>query len=118
MLSKLFSPLTTAAPIGVAIRDAVVAVGVLLTTLGTLGLLSAEQRDAVQHWITTVSDPSVIAAVGVLLGLGMSIYRQVTKSMTDKAAEVAKEVDAKVPKDDTVTVKSPSLSTPIKVAAK
>jgi hypothetical protein len=107
MLGKLLTPFTTAAPIGVAIRDVAVSLGVILATLGTLGMLSAEQVDQFRSYLETITDPTVIAAFGVLLGAGTSIYRIVAKSMSDKAAEVAKEVDAKIPKADPVEIKTP-----------
>ena len=37
------NPLTTARPVGVAIRDGVVIIGSIIAVLGVLGLLSPEQ---------------------------------------------------------------------------
>jgi hypothetical protein len=107
MLGKLLTPFTTAAPIGVAIRDVAVSLGVILMTLGTLGMLSPEQVDQFRAYLETITDPTVIAAIGVLLGAGTSIYRIISKSMSDRGAEVAKESDAKIPKDDPVVIETP-----------
>lgn len=116
MLDKIFSPFTTAAPVGVAIRDVVVAIGVILGTLGTLGMLSAEQVDQFRSYLETITDPAVLTSVGVLMTAAMSIYRTFWKSSSDKAAEVAKQIDAKIPKGDTVEVVMPGKSANIKVA--
>jgi hypothetical protein len=98
MLGKLLTPFTTAAPLGVAMRDVVVSIGVILAMLGTLGLLTPEQVDQIKDYLATITDPAVLAAFGVLMGTGMSIYRIIAKSMSDRGAEVAKETDAKIPK--------------------
>jgi hypothetical protein len=118
MLGKLLSPLTTAAPIGVIIRDVVVALGTILATLGSLELLTPEQIATIQKWLDAIADPAFITAIGALMTIGMMIYRALAKSMSDKAAEVAKQVDAKIPPADTVVVKTPGSQADIRVAAK
>jgi hypothetical protein len=107
MFAKLLTPFTTAAPLGVAVRDVAVALGVILATLGTLGMLSPEQVDQFRSYLETITDPTVIAAFGVLLGVGTSVYRTFWKSSSDRGAEVAKETDAKIPKDDPVVIETP-----------
>lgn len=94
---------TTAAPTGVAVRDITVIVGAVITVLGVLGLLDEEQRKTL-----TEQAPELMTAVGTLITIGTSIYRVVTKSHSDKAAEVAKEIDAKIPEAEPVVIKTPS----------
>lgn len=106
MFTKLIEPFTTSKPIGVAVRDVAVSLGVILAMLGTLGMLTPDQVEEIKGYLATVTDPAVLAAFGVLLGTGTSIYRTLTKSHTDKAAKVAKEVDAKIPKADDVTIQT------------
>lgn len=102
--------LTTAEPIGVATRDIVVIVGAALTVLGTLGLLTEEQVQTL-----TEQAPILLASLGAVMTVGMSVYRTITKSMSDRAAEVAKETDAAIPPSQTVTVKTPAGEPDIKV---
>ena len=118
MLGKLLSPLTTAQPIGVVIRDIVVALGTILATLGSLELLSPEQIATIQKYLDAVADPAFLAAVGALMTIGMMIYRALAKSMSDRGAELAKQTDAKIPPADTVVVKTPGSQADIRVAAK
>lgn len=96
------NPITTARPVGVAVRDGVVVIGSIIAVLGVLGLLTPEQVAEL-----TQAAPAFMTALGAVLAGGMSIYRVVTKSHSDKAAEVAKEVDAKVPAAAPVEIKTP-----------
>lgn len=96
------NPITTARPVGVAVRDGIVIAGSIIAVLGVLGLLSPEQVAEL-----TQAAPAFMTALGAVITGGMSIYRVVTKSHSDKAAEVAKEVDAKVPAAAPVEIKTP-----------
>lgn len=97
------NPITTARPVGVAVRDGIVIVGSIIAVLGVLGLLTPEQVAEL-----TQAAPALMTAIGAAITGGMSAYRILTKSHSDKAAEVAKEVDAKVPPAAPVEIKTPS----------
>lgn len=109
MLEKLLKPLTTARASGVVFRDAVIAVGAIISLLGIIGVLTPQQVIELQRTVDTISGqwPQIALAVGALMAAGMSVYRALYKSSSDKAAEVAARVDAEVPKDDMVVVKTP-----------
>lgn len=108
MLEKLLKPFTTAGASGTVFRDVVIAIGAVLTILGTLGWLSQDQVDAIMKQINVIADPKVLASLGLLLGIGMSWYRAVFRSTSDKAAEAARKIDAQLPASDTVVIKTPS----------
>lgn len=104
---------TTSAPIGVLMRDIALALGSVLTVLGVLGLLSDEQvRDL------TEQAPVLFTALGAVIAAAVSIYRTVTKSSSDKAAEVAKQVDEKLPASETVVIRTPGKQADIVVPPK
>jgi hypothetical protein len=103
MLGKLLKPLTTAAPLGVATRDLVTGIGAILAMLGILGFLTDEQVAEL-----TKQAPALLTALGTLIYVSMSIYRALFKSSSDKAAEVAKEVDAKIDPNSPVVIKTPA----------
>jgi len=102
MLSKLLTPFTTAAPVGVAMRDFITGIGAILAMLGVLGFLTDDQVAEL-----TRQAPAVLTAIGTLIYGAMTIYRSLTKSSSDKAAEAAKQIDAKVPKEAQVVIKTP-----------
>lgn len=110
MLGKLLSPFTTARASGVAFRDIFIMVGVLIGALGSLGILSADQVATLRHVVEDVSGqwPQITFSVGSLMAIGMSVYRSIAKSSSDKAAEAGKRIDAEVPKDAPVIIKTPS----------
>jgi len=120
MLGKLLSPFTTAAPVGVALRDVVVALGALITLLGILGVLTPEQVKELQRIVEDVSGqwPALMTAFGFLLGAGMSIYRIVFKSSSDKAAEAGKQIDAKLAPEAKVEIVTPGSGPNIVVPGK
>lgn len=105
--------LTTAEPIGVTTRDIVQIFGAVLTVLGALGLVDEEQRA-----VLTEQAPVLFTALGAVIAVGMGIYRNRTKSHSDKAAEVAKEVDAKIPEAEAVVIKTPAHQPDIVVPGK
>lgn len=105
--------LTTAEPIGVTTRDIVQIFGAVLTVLGSLGLVDEEQRA-----VLTEQAPILFTALGAVITVGIGIYRNRTKSHSDKAAEVAKEVDAKIPVAEPVVIKTPAHQPDIVVAPK
>lgn len=109
MLDKLLSPLTTARPVGTIIRDVLVALGAIIAILGTIGVLTEDQVAAIKQQIEIISGqaPALLLAGGVLVTAITSILRTVKFSSSDKAAEVAKEVDDKIPAASTVVIPTP-----------
>lgn len=109
MLSKLLTPLTTSRPIGTVIRDLLVALGAIVAILGTLGVLTEDQVAAIKVQIEVLSGqaPALLLAGGVLVTAVTSILRTVNFSSSDKAAEVAKQVDDKIPAAVTVVIPTP-----------
>lgn len=109
MLEKLFIPLTTAASSGVAVRSIVSIIGVVLTLLGIFGALSPEQIAALRTVVDDLTGqwPQIAAALGMLMTAIIEVYRIVTKSSSDKAAEAAKAIDANVPPSAPVEIKTP-----------
>ncbi|MBN9235080.1 MULTISPECIES: hypothetical protein [Phyllobacteriaceae] len=103
MLKSIASIFTTSAPVGVALRYLGTILGTVLTVAGVLGLLDQAQIDALRNEI-----PGFVSALSALATAAVAIYAIFTKSSSDKAAEVAKQVDAKVPADALVIVKTPA----------
>lgn len=102
MLNK-WNPLTTATSVGVAVRYFSAMLGMVLTVVGLLGWLTPEQVADLREMM-----PDVTAAVGVIISAAVTTYAIVTKSSSDKAAEVAKQVDDKVPKESPVEIRTPA----------
>lgn len=113
MLGKIFSPFTSATAGGVATRDVTMIIGAILAVLGVLGFLSEDQVKSL-----TEQAPVIFTAIGTVVTIGMSIYRIITKSSSDKAAEAAKEIDAKVPVSSPVEIVTPGNAPNIIVPAK
>ena len=88
MLGKITSIFTTASSTGVALRYGSTIVGAILAILGVLGALSPEQVDELTRQM-----PILLSAIGGLVAAVVPIYATVTKSSSDKAAEIAKAVD-------------------------
>ncbi|UPT53424.1 hypothetical protein [Synechococcus phage Ssp-JY39] len=101
-MGKLLSIFTTATATGVSLRYLTTIVGSVLTIFGILGWLSPDQVEALR-----VAVPEFTAAIGALVAAGIPIYAAITKSSSDKAAAAAKQIDAKVPKNSQVVIKSP-----------
>lgn len=93
---------TTAAPIGVVMRDIAVATGAIVTMVGTLGLLDADQVQTI-----TEQAPVLMTALGGVATAGVMIYRALTKSTTDRGLEVAQKTDAEIPPSSKVEVVKP-----------
>lgn len=112
VLEKLLSPFTTATSAGVALRYITVIISSALAVAGILGLLSPEQIEALNHQV-----PELLSAVAGLVAIFMTIYATITKSSSDKAAEAAKQIDAKVPPNVAVEIKTPGNMPDIKIPA-
>jgi hypothetical protein len=120
MLEKILSPFTTATSLGVTLRYLTAIVGSLLAILGAVGFLTPEQVDALkaQIEVLTANAPALLSAIGAVMASVVTIYATITKSSSNKAAEVAKEVDANIPKEQTVVIQTPPGQDDIIVTAK
>lgn len=109
MLGKLLTPFTTATAGGTVFRDVFIMAGSIITLLGLLGVLSSEQVDALKKVITDISGnwPAIAAAFGLLMASGMSIYRALFMSSSNKAAEAAHKIDAELPPSARVEIVTP-----------
>ncbi len=103
MLKLLLKPFVTSAASGVSTRYLTVIVSTALTVLGLLGWLDDSQVDALKDAV-----PELLAAVTALIAAGVPIYAAITKSSSDRAAEAAKQIDAKIPKAEPVVIKGAS----------
>lgn len=113
MLKKILSPFTTATAGGVVTRYATIILSTALTILGLLNWLSPEQIEALRGSI-----PDFVEALSALVGVAVVIYGVITKSSSDKAAEAAKQIDAKLPPDAPVKIETPGPQPNIVVPAK
>lgn len=119
MLGNLLKPFTTATAGGTVFRDVFIMISTMLGLLGMVGVLSPEQVEELKKIVEDLSGqwPAIMLALGTIGAAGMSIYRALFKSSSNKAAEVAKEVDAKIPPAETVVIKTPGDQADIRVAA-
>lgn len=108
MLGKLLKPFTTATAGGTVFRDFIISAGSIVAILGLLGLLTPEQQAAIEDFLKQISSPAMTLALGSLAVSLMSIYRALFMSSSDKAAKVAKEVDAKIDPGSDVVIKTPA----------
>lgn len=110
MLKSITSLFTSATAPSVAIRYITTIVGSLIFILATVGALSPEQVAWLSDTMDKISGqlPELIAAVGGLIALVAPIYATMTKSSSDKAAAVAKEVDKQIPATASVEIVTPA----------
>lgn len=113
MLSRLTSIFTTANAAGVTTRYLTVVLTSMLTLIGAFNLMTPEQVEALQGQV-----PVIVSALGTLVGAIVIIYANVTKSSSDKAAEAAKQIDAKLPPAEPVVIKTPGNQADIRVSGK
>lgn len=120
MLGTLLKPFTTATAGGTAFRDLFLAAGVIIGMLGTLGVLDAAQVQKLRAVVETISGqwPALVIAFGTIMTAGMSIYRSLNFSSSDKALEAAKQIDEKIAPDMPVIIKTPGNAPDIKVSGK
>jgi hypothetical protein len=95
LLKKLLSPLTTATASGVGTRYLVSQVGAILAILGVFGLLTEDQRKVILDNVEVLG-PTLILAWGGVQWAWPTLYAMITKSSSNKAAEVAKAVDKEI----------------------
>lgn len=109
MLGKLLSPFTTATAGGIAFRDFFIALGSLIAAASSLGWLSDAQAAYLKQVLDAILGnwAPLTLVVGTLMYGGMTIYRSALFAMSNKAAEVAKQVDAKVAPSAPVVINTP-----------
>lgn len=100
---KLLSPFTAPGAGGTVFRDAVIAIGALLTVIGSLGV-DAAWIESVKSALDSLLDPAISAAFGVLIMAAMSVYRAVFKSTTPEGEDAAKKTEAFVSGDISAAV--------------
>lgn len=103
--------LTTAAPVGVALRYIGTITTTMITVVAMLGWLSQDQADQLIKMM-----PEFLGALSGLVMIGIPVYAILTKSSSDRGAELAKQTDAVIPPEKTIEVKTPSGVPDIKVA--
>jgi uncharacterized membrane protein len=96
------NPLTTTTTIGVVTRYAISIGGAIIAALVLVGWVDQETADQLTETL-----PELIGALGAVVALAVPIYAAITKSNSDKASEVANVVDAEVPADAPVVIKTP-----------
>ena len=119
MLGKLLAPFTTATAGGTIFRDVFIMIGTMLTLLSLVGVLTPAQVEELRSVVDEISGqwPQIMTAVGFIMAAGMSIYRAVFKSSSNKAAVAAKEIDKAVPFEEPVRILTPAGSPDIIVTA-
>jgi hypothetical protein len=92
---------------GTVFRDLFIAVGTLITLAGVVGWLDPAQVSELRATIDSLSGqlPAILAALGVVMAAGMSIYRAVFKSQSTGAEAVGKAFDGK--KEPVVVITPP-----------
>ncbi len=105
--------LTTAAASGVLVRYLSTILGTIVATTVTLGYLNAEQGQVISQNIDVI-----LGAIGAIVAASLPIYAAIFKSSSDKAAEVAKQVDQKIAPEKTVVIETPPGQPDIVVTAK
>jgi len=103
MLKAILKPFFTSAPSGVTTRYLTVIVTTVVTVLGLLGWLDPAQVEALKNAV-----PELLTYVTGLIALLVPLYAVLTKSSSDKAAEAAKQIDAKLPPAAPVEIKTPA----------
>lgn len=100
---KIYNPLATASSIGVATRYVLTIASTIITILGILNWLTPEQVAALSKQV-----PELVGAFSALVVAALPLYAIITKSSSDKAAEIAKKVDEKVPESAPVVIQTPA----------
>ncbi len=111
ILATILKPVTSPEKSGVATRDLIMVVSAIIAVLGVLGFLTPEQQAEL-----TRQAPVLMAALGTVGTVGMSLYRIFAKSMSAKAEETAKVIDKTMPKEKDVAVAPVASNQPIEAA--
>lgn len=109
MLAALLKPFTTPTAAGTTFRDIFLIVGAVITILGTVGVLSPEQVEALKDAVETISGnwPALTIAVGIIMTAGMSIYRSLFRSQTVQEAKVVEEIRSELEPGAPVEIVTP-----------
>lgn len=102
MLEKLLTPLTTATASGTILRYVLVIFSSLVMLVGGPQVLTPAQVDVRSRTV-----PEIVGAVFGLIAIIVPIYAARTKSSSDRAAKLAKEIDKVLPPAVSATVKTP-----------
>lgn len=95
MLKSLLTPLTTPTANGTSFRDAIIAIGTIITILGTLGILDDAQIAKLRQVVELISLnwPAFLVLFGIISTLAMSVYRRWSLSRSKEADNVARQID-------------------------
>lgn len=113
LLTTLANPITSPTTWGVFTRYATAVIGAVLTVVGILGWLDAAQIATIKQHV-----PDLLAALGSVMTAAVMIYATITKSSSEKAAEAAKQIDAKLAPSEPVKIETPAGQADIIVPAK
>lgn len=113
MLDKLLKPFTSPTAGGVTTRYLTVILSTIVSVLGILKYLDAEQIEFIK-----TSIPAFVEALSTLIAVGTAIAAAIYKSSSETAEAVAKKVDAGLPDKGEVVVKTPANEKDIVVKAK
>lgn len=113
LLSPIFKPFTTATAGGVNTRYLTLIATTVLTFIGVLKWLSPEQIEELKGLL-----PQFVEAIAAAIGLAVYAYGVLTKSSSDKAAEAAKEIDAKLAPAEKVEIVTPGTGANIVIPGK
>jgi hypothetical protein len=97
------NPLTTTTTVGVVTRYAITIIGAVVSAVAVLGWVEQATADNIMEQVNIL-----FGAISALVAIGIPIYAALTKSNSDRASEVANEVDAKVSPQETVVVQTPA----------
>ncbi len=110
---NITNPLTTATAVGATTRYAISIISGMVTILGVLGLLDAQQQAEVAKAV-----PELVTGIAGIITVLLPLYGILTKSNSDKAQAAAKLIDAELPKSSPVVIQTPSGKPDIVVPAK
>ena len=114
------SVFTTAKASGTVARDILVFLGTIITMMGMLGVLTPSQVFSLQRTVDAITSnwPQILSIFGAIMTVGTTIYRAAYMSSSDKAAEAAKAIDDKLPKNADVEILTPGAAPNIVIEAK
>ncbi|WP_133304817.1 hypothetical protein [Mesorhizobium sp. DCY119] len=85
-------------------------IGSIITILGLVGVLTPQQVEDLRKAVEEFSGQwsAMMAAAVIVMASGMTIYRALLKSRSDKAAVSAQQIDARLPASEPVIIKTPA----------
>lgn len=116
----MFNPLTTAAPIGVALRYISTIISSVLAIVSIIGWLTPEQVASLSLKVQQISGhvPELVTAISGLVALLVPVYAMLTKSSSDRAAEAARQIDRNISAENAVVIATPPGVADIVVSAR